>query len=143
MPTNIGSVTIDLGPLDIIERNRNEAQKRLLMQVRADMEPLVPFRQGNLRKAVIYPDGLYGKYIDYVMPYARYMYYGKVMKPNFPITDKEGNIVGWWSPPRKYLSDQDMVYHTPGTQALWFEEAKARHLPEWEELVRKTLMGGG
>lgn len=143
MPTNVGSVRIDLGTLDLIEKNSKEAQKRLNMQVVADMEPLVPFRQGALRGSVRYPDGIYGTYIEYATPYARYMYFGKVMKPNIPIKDLEGNVVGWWSPPNKYLSNQDIVYHTPGTQALWFEEAKAQHLSEWEELVKKTLMGGG
>ena len=48
MPTTVGDISIDLGCLDRIQASSREAQKLLNMQVVADMEPLVPFRQGAL-----------------------------------------------------------------------------------------------
>lgn len=127
---------------DKFHANVREAQKRLNMQVVADCEPLVPFRQGALRGSVRYPDSIYGGAIEYNTPYARYQYYGTVYKPNIPIKDDAGNIVGWFSPPHKTPSSQRIVYHTPGTTDHWFETAKEQHLQDWINLVKQTLNKG-
>lgn len=128
--------------LDNFILHAREAQKKLNMQVVADCEPLVPFRQGALRGSVRYPLGIYGNVIEYDVPYARYLYGGEVYGPNIPKKDADGNIVGWWSPPNKKPTGRALTYHTEGTQDHWFEEAKARHLNEWTELVRNTLLNG-
>lgn len=48
--------------------------------------------------------------ITYSTPYARYMYEGKVMGPNIPIKDQNGNIIRWISPKKKHLTGKDIDY---------------------------------
>lgn len=153
MPTNVGSVRIDLGTLDFIEKNKAEAQRALITRVKADCEPFVPAREGRLRNSAWFPNGEYGNEIEYNVPYARYQYYGEVYGPNYPIT-KAGAITGWYSKgPNKQPMGRELGvpgtykgwqfgYTTPGTSHHWFEQAKAQHLSEWEKLVRDVLTGG-
>ena len=61
------------------------------------MDKYVPREDGNLRKNV---DLSNPNLIVYQSPYAHYMYEGKVMGPNIPITEN-GNIIGWFSPKGK------------------------------------------
>lgn len=63
------------------------------------MDRYVPFADGDLAKNVAF--GIKGDSIIYLSPYAHYMYVGKVMGPNIPIKDKNGNITGWFSPKGK------------------------------------------
>lgn len=134
---HIGNVDIQLNT-DRIDRNMKEAQKLLNMQVVADCDPLIPFQQGALRNSVNYPDGLYGGTIEYNTSYAHMLYVGEVYGPNIPIRDSDGNITGWYSPPKKHPTGRPIQYHTPGTGKEWFEVAKQRHADDWLRLVRET-----
>ena len=135
--THIGNVDIHIDTRRI-DRNFKEAQKLLNMQVVADCDPLIPFQQGALRNSVNYPQGIYGGEIEYNTPYAHYMYEGIVYGPNIPIRDAEGNITGWYSPPKKNPTGRPLAYHTAGTGDHWFEKAKAQHKQEWIDLVKRT-----
>ena len=55
--------------------------------------------------------------IRYPGPYAHYMYEGRVMGPNIPVFDANGNIVRWWSKGPKYYTGEDIHYST-STHAL-------------------------
>lgn len=134
---HIGNVDIDIDTKRI-DRNLKEAQKLLNMQVVADCDPLIPFQQGALRNSVNYPQGIYGGEIEYNTPYAHYQYEGEVYGPNIPIKDAEGNITGWWSPPKKSPTGRKLQYHTPGTTDHFFEKAKEQHGADWLRLVRET-----
>ncbi len=134
---HIGNVDIQLNT-DRIDRNLKEAQKLLNMQVVADCDPLIPFQQGALRNSVNYPQGIYGGEIEYNTPYAHYQYEGVVYGPNIPIRDAEGNITGWYSPPKKNPTGRQLQYHTAGTGDHWFEKAKAQHGDDWVRLVKRT-----
>ncbi len=134
---HIGNVDINIDTKRI-DRNLKEAQKLLNMQVVADCDPLIPFQQGALRNSVNFPSGIYGGEIEYNTPYAHYQYEGKVYGPNIPIRDAEGNITGWYSPPKKQPTGRKMEYHTPGTGDHWFEKAKEQHKQEWIDLVKRT-----
>lgn len=134
---HVGNVDIQLNT-DRIDRNLREAQKLLNMQIVADCDPLIPFQQGALRNSVNYPDGVYGGIIEYNTSYAHMLYVGEVYGPNIPIKDSEGNITGWYSPPKKHPTGREMQYHTPGTGKEWFETAKERHAADWLRLVRET-----
>ena len=118
-----------------------EAQKKLNMQITADCDPLVPFRGGALRNSVRYPNGITGGQIMWDTPYAHYQYVGEVYGPNIPKKDKEGNIIGWWSPPgkKKHPTGRPIEQRTEGTTARWFDAAKTEHLDNWVELVKKVL----
>ena len=98
-------------------------------QIIADMvKPYVPAKSGALRESVrVGP-----KTISWTLPYARYQYYGEVYGPNFPII-KEGTIVGWYSPAKKYPTGRELGlpgewmgwkfgYTTPGTKHHWIDE---------------------
>ena len=135
---HVGNVHIKLDTKRI-DGNLKEAQKKLNMQIVADSEPYVPFRQGALRSSVRYPQGIAGGEIEYNTPYAHYQYESEVYGPNIPLKDAQGNIIGWTSPPKKSPTGRDLQYHTPGTSGRWFEIAKRNHLTDWVKLVQKTV----
>lgn len=137
----VGGITIEVNT-DRIDRNLVEAQRRLNMQVAADCDPLIPFKQGALRGSLRYPDGISGGVLEWNTPYAHYMYAGIVYGPNIPIKDAEGNLTGWFSPPNKYPTGKALTYHEPGTTDHWFEHAKERHGKDWIRLVKETVGKG-
>ncbi|MCD8383271.1 MAG: minor capsid protein [Clostridiales bacterium] len=135
-----GGVDIDIDTKRL-DGNLKEAQKLLNLQVAADCEPLVPFRQGGLRGSVRYPNGIYGGVLEYDSPYAHYQYTGVVYGPNLPQYDEAGNLVGWRSPPKKYPTQRKLQYHHRGTGGAWFETAKRLHKKRWLRLVQRTAGG--
>lgn len=139
--SHVGNVDIKIDT-SRIDRNIKEAQKLLNEQVVADCDPLIPFQQGALRNSVNYPQGVYGTEIEWNTPYAHLQYTGIVYGPNIPIKDSEGNITGWYSPPKKHSTGRPITYHTPGTGKEWFETAKQRHAADWLRLVRETAGKG-
>lgn len=138
---HIGNVDINIDTKRI-DRNLKEAQKLLNMQIVADCDPLIPFQQGALRNIVNYPQGIYGGEIEYNTPYAHYQYEGEVYGPNIPIRDAEGNITGWYSPPKKNPTGRPLQYHTAGTGDHWFEKSKEKNLQSWVKLVKETAGKG-
>lgn len=151
---NVGNVEINLGPLDYFEENLKEAQKVLNERILADCTPLVPKDTGALRRSGSFPDGPYGNLIEWgrgLKPYAAYQYYGVVYGPNFPIF-KDGKIDGWRSKSPKKPTNRtlgtpgswkgwDFGYKTADTTHHWFDEAEKKHMNEWTELVKRTLVG--
>ena len=131
----IGDVTISLD-LDRPMRNIPQAQAKLGLQVLADSNQYVPFQQGYLRSSGHIEDDC----VVWNGPYAHYQYIGEVYGPNIPRKDAEGNIIGWFSPPQKYPTGRDLQYHTPGTGAFWFEEAKEQHCKQWVDVVRREVL---
>lgn len=135
---HVGNVDIHIDT-SRIDNNIRTAQKLLNMQIVADCDPLIPFQQGALRNSVNYPQGIYGGEIEYNTPYAHYQYEGIVYGPNIPIRDAEGNITGWWSPPKKNPTGRPLAYHTAETGDHWFENAKQQHGDQWVRLVKRTV----
>lgn len=122
-----------------------EAQKLLNLAVRTDCEPLIPLLNGQLRRSANFPDGIYGGVLEYNTPYAHYQYVGEIYGPNIPIRDSEGNITGWFSPPRKakHPTGRKIAnYSQSGTGPEWFEEAKERHGDKWLRIVREEAGKG-
>ncbi len=136
--SRVGSIHIKLDSKRI-DKNLLEAQKKLNMQIVADCTPLVPFQQGALRGSVNYPQGIYGGEIEWNTPYAHYQYMGEVYGPNIPKYDSEGNLIGWFSPPKKYPTGRELQQHEPGTADHWFEVAKENHGKDWVQLVKNTV----
>lgn len=94
----------------------NETEVWLANEILKDTRPYVPAVSGSFMNR----SHVEGAYIVYPGPYARYLYYGKVMKgpPTGP----------------KYATDKDLVYFkktNPDAQAFWFEASKAQNLKKW------------
>lgn len=88
-------------------------------------DPYTPFRSGiTADTAYISPDGTA---INYVTPYARYIWYGKLMVD--PITKKgafHNSVYGFWSRPKvqKELTDTNLKYQgAPLRGPKWVERA--------------------
>ncbi len=141
---HIGNVDINIDTKRI-DRNVMEAQKLLNLAVRTDCEPLVPLLNGHLRRSATFPEGVYGGVLEYNTPYAHYQYVGEVYGPNIPRKDDNGNIIGWYSPPRKkkHPTGRKMAkYSQSGTGPEWFSKAKERHGDKWMRLVREEAGKG-
>lgn len=117
--------------LQRFNRQYDRAQVWLDNAVLKDSTPYVPMRTGAL-----YKTGQLGTtpgegVVQWIAPYARYIYYGKVM-----VGPKYGP---------KYAIDKDLnISDKPHGQAqpFWFEAAKAQNKPVWVRGVRR-LAGGG
>lgn len=113
-------------------------------QVYKDTMPYVPALTGSLsirarvvKNSVIYPG-----------PYARYLYYGKVMvdeNGNGPkhYVDKFGNEqIRFPKGSKLHATDRNLVFSKkmhPQAQAHWFEASKAQNLDKWMRVAEKAV----
>lgn len=104
----------------------------LAEQIEKDTQPFVPMLTGSLTQrtrvdgsAVIYPG-----------PYARFLYYGKVMvDPNTGSTYAPNGGT-------KVVTDRNLVFNKamhPQAQAHWFEASKAQNLDKWVRVADKAV----
>ena len=102
------------------------------------MNKYVPYDTGYLANKTMYTTT---DEIHYTAPYARYMYEGKVMGPNIPIKDENGNIVKWFSRKPKYLTDRDIDYSKsqaqPGHEFAGPHWAEKMWSAEKDEVVKE------
>lgn len=100
----------------------NKQEIWLANEVLKDTDPYVPALTGSFSGRA----HTEGNLIIYPGPYARYLYYGKVMA---------GPKYG-----PKYATDKDLVYTKsmhPNAQSHWFEASKAQNLDKWLRGVKK------
>lgn len=100
----------------------SESEAWLANEVLTDTKPFVPARTGSLSRR----SHVEGNMVVYPGPYARYLYYGKVMEgpPSGP----------------KHATDKNLVYTKEmhaNAQSHWFEASKAQNLPKWVKGVKK------
>lgn len=120
-----------------------KAEHALAVQIMRDTGPFVPMLTGSLMQrthAEGYTAGDFGpgsgNVIVYPGPYARFLYYGKVMvDPNTGSTyaPKGGT---------KVVTDRNLVFnHTahPQAQAHWCEASKAQNLDKWLRVADKAV----
>lgn len=91
--------------------------------------PYVPFDEGILAGSANAATEIGSGEVIYDTPYARYLYYGEVYGPNFPITEN-GVITGYYSPPEKFPTGEKLEYSTekhPLAGSFWFDRAMADH----------------
>ena len=91
--------------------------------------PYLPFDEGILAGSANTATKIGSGEVVYDTPYARYLYYGEVYGPSFPIVEN-GEIVGWWSPPQKFPTGRDLQFNTeknPQAGSHWFDRAIADH----------------
>lgn len=117
---------------EAIAKACTRAEHVLAEQIEKDTQPFVPMLTGSLTQrtrvdesAVIYPG-----------PYARFLYYGKVMvDPNTGSTyaPKGGT---------KVVTDRNLVFNQtmhPQAQAHWGEASKAQNLDKWVRVADKAV----
>jgi len=100
----------------------NKQEVWLANEVLKDTDPYVPALTGSLSIR----SHVEGNMVVYPGPYARYLYYGKVMA---------GPKYG-----PKYATDKNLVYTKsvhPQAQSHWFEASKAQNLKKWLRGVEK------
>lgn len=107
-----------------IAETASRAEVWLANEVLKDTDRYVPMLAGSLSQR----SHVEGNMIVYPGPYARYLYFGKVMA----------------GPPEgpKHATDKDLVYTKqahPDAQSHWFEASKAQNLDKWLRGVKKQI----
>lgn len=112
-----------------------KAEHELAEIVKQDTEPFVPYRTGRLSENTQVKKNL----IIYPGPYARYLYFGKLM------VDPETGSAWARRGVKKVLTDRNLVFYQgvhPQAQSHWFEASKAQNLSKWERDFRKLVKDG-
>ena len=111
------------------------AEHVLAEQMEKDTQPFVPMLTGSLTQRT----RVVGNDIIYPGPYARFLYYGKVM------VDPETGSTYAPKGGTKVLTDKNLVFTTSGhaqAQAHWFEASKAENLDKWIRVADKAVKNG-
>lgn len=115
-----------------LARRCTKAEHIVAIQVEKDTSPYTPALTGSLNQRT----QVVGNSVVYPGPYARYLYYGKLM-----VDPDTGSP---WAQPGavKVLTDRDLVFTQsvhPQAQAHWFEASKAQNLDKWLRVTAETL----
>lgn len=128
--------SVDVSGMDEVKRQFaracGRAESVLAQQVMKDTTLFVPALTGSLTQRT----RVVGNEVIYPGPYARFLYYGKVMvDPNTGSTyaPKGGT---------KVVTDRDLVFNQimhPQAQSHWFEASKAQNLGKWVRVADKAV----
>ena len=121
---------INLAPA--IAQRCSKAEHIIAQQVKKDTAPYVPMLTGSLNART----RVEGNTIIYPGPYARFLYYGKVMV--------DPNTGSTWAPAggTKVVTDRNLVFTTdfhPQAQAFWFEASKAMNEEKWVRIAERLV----
>lgn len=98
----------------------SDCQKYIDNQVLRYNSKYIPMQTGALDRSGQVGTVIGSGEVVYQSPYARYLYYGKVMR------DKNGRAFYGEAP--KFVTDEELHYHgEPQRGKLWFERMKAAH----------------
>ena len=117
---------------DKLTEGCTKAEHTVALQVRKDTSPYVPMLTGSLDKRT----RVEGAEVIYPGPYARYLYFGKLMVD--PATGSSYAPKGT----TKVLTDKHLVFNTAShaqAQAHWFEASKAENLEKWVRVADKAV----
>lgn len=127
-------LTIDVktGDLASILPSTNKAEKTLAVQVMKDTDKFVPALTGSLTQRTHIEEST----IVYPGPYARFLYYGKVM-----VYAPTGST---WAPKNehKVVTGRDLVMNKsmhPLATSHWFEVSKAANLDTWIRVAERLV----
>jgi len=117
---------------DKLADNCTRAESIVGQQVMKDTAPFVPALTGSLTIRT----RLDGNKIIYPGPYARFLYYGKVM-----VDPQTGST---YAPKggTKVVTDRNLVFSKamhPQAQSHWFEASKAQNLDKWLRAAEKAV----
>lgn len=121
------------------------AEHAVAVQAQKDTEDYVPMLTGSLKNRTQVVENE----IIYPGPYARYLYYGKVMvdsrtgKGPMHFTDQSGNeVIRFRRGATLRPTDRDLeftkAFHK-NAQAHWFEASKAQNLDKWKDVAAKAV----
>lgn len=134
------SYTVHLDGLDEIEKRLintcSKAEHALAIQVRKDTEPFVPAQTLSLNSRTV----VRGNTIIYPGPYARFLYYGKLM------VDPETGSAWAKKNATKILTNRDLVFTQTvhrQAQSHWFEASKAVNKEKWLKMADKEVKKNG
>lgn len=125
-----------------------DAEHIVALQVRKDTSPFVPAsgapagidartRIEGYTESGFGPGS--GNFIVYPGPYARYLYYGKLM------IDPETGSSYARKGTTKVATDKNLVFNksvNPQAQSYWFEASKAQNLDKWVRVSDKAVKRG-
>lgn len=117
---------------DKLGESCTRAESIVGQQVIKDTAPFVPALTGSLTIRT----RLDGNKIIYPGPYARFLYYGKVMvdpQTGSTFAPKGGT---------KVLTNRDLVFSKamhPQAQSHWFEASKAQNMEKWVRVADKAV----
>ena len=120
---------------EAIARACTKAEHIVAVQVKKDTSPYVPWLNGMLDRKT----DVVGNAVIYDTPYARFLYYGKVM------VDPETGSTYAPKGGTKVLTDKNLVFNKSGhaqAQAHWFEASKAENLDKWIRVADKAVKNG-
>lgn len=109
-----------------------KAEHAVAVQAAKDTSPYVPMLTGSLNART----KVEGGNIIYPGPYARYLYYGKLMV--------DPNTGSSYAPKggTKVLTDKNLVFNQashPQAQDHWFEASKAQNMDKWIRVAERAL----
>lgn len=110
----------------------DKAEKTIAAQVMKDTDKFVPALTGSLAQRAHLEEST----IVYPGPYARFLYYGKVM-----IYEPTGST---WAPKfeHKVVTGRDLVMNKsmhPLASSHWFEVSKAANLDKWLRVAERLV----
>lgn len=115
-----------------IRQAGTSARHVMAIQMAKDTEPYVPARTKSLANRTMVTDNI----IIYPGPYARFLYYGKLMI--------DPNTGSSWAPKgaskvvtRKDLDISQKVHRK--AQSHWFEASKAQNLLKWQRIAARVI----
>ena len=127
------TVHTDLSGIGPMLRNAsNKAQHAVAIQAQKDTSPYVPALTGSLDQRTRVDENQ----IIYPGPYARYLYYGKLMVD--PATGSSYAPKG----ATKVLTDKSLVFNKAmhsQAQDHWFEASKAENMDKWLRVAGKAV----
>lgn len=114
---------------DILKRHGLEpgglVQRYIDSEVLRLCEPYVPMQSGSLIRSGLTGTRLGSGEVEYKSPYARYLYYGKLM------VGRQTRRAWAKKNETKVVTDKELTYHgAPKRGKLWFERMKADHKKE-------------
>ena len=128
--------SVDVSGMDEVKRQLaracGRAESVLAQQVMKDTTPFVPALTGSLTQRTKVEEGM----VIYPGPYARYLYYGKLM------VDPETGSPWAKKGATKVLTDRSLVFNQtvhPQAQSHWFEASKAQNLDKWIRVADKAV----
>lgn len=119
-----------IGPM--LRNASDKAQHAVAIQVQKDTSPYVPALTGSLDQRTRVDENQ----IIYPGPYARYLYYGKLMVD--PTTGSSYAPKG----ATKVLTDKNLVFNKAmhsQAQDHWFEASKAENMDKWLRVAGKAV----
>lgn len=143
-------VHVDTSSLDIAKgklyKAANIAERALAFQIAKDTERFVP----ALTKSLSNRTRVVENKIIYPGPYARYLYYGKVMvnaetgQTAFHYVNQHGEDVSYSRVGAKMrATDRDLVFTTsvhPDAQAHWMEASEAINKEKWDKIAAHDIL---